>query len=115
MEVRARIVFETEAKGSFLRDLAAECGLSVQRVCSIADPDALMRLNDVSLLLLEQCDAPLDRVQARVYTLASANPDLLVAVLVRHPRTDYDAELLRAHAFDVLDDGPDLKTNLQHM
>jgi signal transduction histidine kinase/CheY-like chemotaxis protein len=114
MELRARIVFDSEETGRRLGELATECGLSVQRSCSIAEADALAALQDIQLLLIDQRATPVDRVAARVYTLASAHPDLLVAVLVPCPRAACDAELFRARAFDVLDDGPELRTNLQH-
>jgi signal transduction histidine kinase/ActR/RegA family two-component response regulator len=112
-QLRAKIVFCDPLTPERLNATARALHLDLNPSCPVEAADALADLRGLDLLLLEQRDPP-DVVAPRVYSLAGANSDLLIVVLVRAPRTATDATLLRSGAFDVLDDGPDLEADLEH-
>lgn len=56
---------------------------------------------------------PSEVLAARAASVAGTQPDALLVTVVEAPRAPVDAALLRAGAFDVLDDGPELATHLR--
>ncbi len=111
--LRTWIAYERAETAAELRRIAQGMGLSIEREISLDSPNALDDLGGCALFILEQHD-PITAVEARVYSLARANPDVMVVVAVDPPRTDWDARLLRARAFDVLALGPGLAADLEH-
>ena len=111
--LRARIVYARPATAARLRELAPEVGLHIESAVSVSEAGALSDFTGCSLVLFEQIDDN-EAAAARVYSLASAHPDLLVVAVVPHPRLGSDRTLLRARAFDVVDDGPGLQADLEH-
>jgi signal transduction histidine kinase len=111
--LRIRVAYEQDSSAARLRQIAAELGLHIEHEIPFGQPGALADLSGIQLLLLEQHE-PVDVVYTRVYSLAGANTDLLIIVLVPSPRATSDRPLLRAGAFDVLDDGPNLEADLAH-
>ncbi len=108
---RTRLAYERPETAARLRQVAAQAGLFIE-----ADVDLARGPLDVAgcqMLIFEQSGSP-EQAAARVYSLAGANPDLLIVCLVPPPRASVDRELLRAGAFDVLDGGPNLESDLAH-
>jgi two-component system, NtrC family, sensor kinase len=107
----ARIAYELPATASALDAVAVRAGLEIVGCVDLHLPAALDDVGTTHVLLLEQRDA-VGVIGPRVYSLAGANPDLLIVVVVPHPRPGQDGELLRSGAFDVIADGPDLEADL---
>ncbi|MFI5290016.1 MAG: hypothetical protein ACHQ17_10225, partial [Polyangia bacterium] len=113
--LRARIATERPELAVLLRRAAIDVGLPIELEIDLAGDRALDGLDGCSLVLLEQ-SGPASIATPRIYSLAGAHPDLLIVVVVPagEIQPDLDAALLRAGAFDVIDDGPGLLPNLRH-
>jgi signal transduction histidine kinase/CheY-like chemotaxis protein len=111
--LRARVVYERPQTAQTMREVAARIGLFLEEVVPLSELQNPTELTSCHMLILEQ-RGDRDAMSALAYSLSSANRDLLVVVLVPHPRVDSDSALLRSGAFDVVDDGPELETNLAH-
>jgi signal transduction histidine kinase/CheY-like chemotaxis protein len=110
----ARVAYERAATLERLRAAAPEAGLVIEGDVDATRDLDLTDLQGCELLILEQRD-PAEALAPRLFSITSATPDVIVVVLVAAPRGGNDTVLLRAGAFDVLDDGPDLETNLAHV
>jgi signal transduction histidine kinase/CheY-like chemotaxis protein len=108
--IRSRIIFEQRATAKRLRQLAIERNLVIDGIYDLQDTGALEHLEPVTMLIMEE-SAAIDVVAARVYSIARANPDLLIVVLLTQRRPQPE-RLLRAGAFDVLVDGAHLASAL---
>jgi signal transduction histidine kinase/ActR/RegA family two-component response regulator len=114
--LRARVAYEREQTARRLLAIAPKIGVEVTAEIPLSHPRALADLEElepVHMLFLEQCD-DMDAAAARVLSMSSAQRDLVIVVIVPHPRGEADASLLRSGALAVLDDGPELEFELVH-
>jgi signal transduction histidine kinase/CheY-like chemotaxis protein len=110
--LRARLAFLDA--GTSVRIAEAVAALDIDLDLRALDQaEALTDLHTLHLLFLEQ-HGPIDEISPRIYSIAWANPDLMIAVVVREHRPEDDRTLLQTGAFDVLDPGPHMEARLVH-
>jgi signal transduction histidine kinase/ActR/RegA family two-component response regulator len=113
-QTRVWLAHQRKETAGIVHQVSANLGFPVEKTIDLSSSRLLADLGDCQMLLLEQRE-PIDVVEPRLYSLIGANPDLLLVVIVPHPRErSTDGVLLRAGAFDVIDDGPDLAVALAH-
>jgi two-component system, NtrC family, sensor kinase len=112
--IRACLAVARPETGARIRRIAGEIGLTIVRDISPDEVSAIAAMDDVQVLFIEQHGSS-EIVAARIYSLAGAtSSDLLIVAIVPWPRANTDREILRAGAFDVLDDGPHLEDDVAH-
>jgi signal transduction histidine kinase len=89
--------------------------MMIEEAAAPSDWDVALNSASAScdLLIFEQRDVT-DAATPSVYSLTSAHRDLVVVVLVPAPRSRCESSLLQAGAFDVVDDGSELDSQLAH-
>ncbi|MCC6524247.1 MAG: response regulator [Polyangiaceae bacterium] len=107
--LRLRIAFELPETAARLERAAGALGLAVVSSGPLASE--LAKPGETDLLLVEHRTLP-EALVPRVLSLTGSQPDTLVVVVVPAPRAGVEAALLAAGAFDVLDDGSELATQL---
>lgn len=108
--LRARLIGAEASLQERFALLAREMGFELE--VSAEAPAANARVSDGAVWFW--CDrGAADAVAARVTSVSGMQPDVPLVVVVAAPRSDVDAALLRAGAFDVLDDGPELAVHLR--
>jgi signal transduction histidine kinase/CheY-like chemotaxis protein len=113
LTLNVAIGFEHGETAARVHKIATRLGLLVRKEISLSGPDALADLSGLQMIIIEQRE-PVELVCPRIYSLAGANRDLLIIVLIPTQSGEQDSALLRAGAFDVLHDGPELEAELSH-